>query len=231
MIAILARTGDPAAETLARRWGSGARLLTPLDLARRGWAYAPESDAGMTVINSNQVAVCELTGVVTQLTSVAPDDLAPIVPSDRPYVAAEMTAFLLAWLSSLPCPVVNRPSPLGLAGPNLRPEAWVALAAAADIPVRPVTRDHHGYRVDETLSSPQEVTVVGERALDATSARTAEHALRLACRADAKMLVATFDADDPDTPLLDAHTWPDLARADVADALLELLRSPAETTR
>ena len=31
---------------------------------------------------------------------------------------------LLSWLSQLNCPVVNRPTPLCLSGPNRRPEQW-----------------------------------------------------------------------------------------------------------
>jgi hypothetical protein len=227
VIAILAKAGDAAAETLASRWGSEARLMTPRDLARRGWVHRPGSDADVVVIDSGQVAARELTGVVTQLCFVAPDDLAPIVAVDRPYVAAEMTAFLLAWLSDLPCPVVNRPSPLGLAGPNLRPEAWMALASEAGIPVRPIRRDRHGYRAQDASGARDEVTVVGNRALGAMSARAGERALRLARRVDAEMMVAVFDPAEPDEPLLDAHTWPDLTRADVADALLELLTGRA----
>jgi hypothetical protein len=138
-----------------------------------------------------------------------------------------MTAFLLAWLSGLPCPVVNRPSPLGLAGPNLRPESWMALASKAGIPVRPVRRDRHGYDIPDATRTRDEVTVVGAQALGGTSARARERALRLARCAGAEMMVAGFDAAQPDEPLMDAHTRPDVARSDVADALLELLTGRA----
>ncbi len=231
MIAVLAKAGDAAAEALVRRWRPGARLMTARDLTRPGWVHRPGSDADVAVIDSEPVAAGELRGVVTQLPFVAPDDLAPIVPADRPYVAAEMTAFLLAWLSSLPCPVVNRPSPLGLAGPNLRPEAWMALASEAGIPVRPVRRDGHGYPPRDVTGVRDEVTVVGKRTLGATSTRARERALRLARQAGAEMMVAIFDAADPGGPLLDAHTWPDLTRADVAGALLELLTGRAGSSQ
>lgn len=173
------------------------------------------------------VPVGEFTAVVTRLVCVTEQDLVSIVPHDRAYVAAEMTAFLLAWLSSLPCPVVNRPSPHGLAGPNHRPETWLALAAEVAIPVRPLRRDRHGYGKPDGAGARDEVTVVGERALGGTSARARERAVRLAQHAGVDLMVAGFDAGGPDEPLLDAHVWPDLGRADVADALLELLTDGA----
>jgi hypothetical protein len=225
VIAVLAREGDPQAEALASRWGSPARVVTPRDLARRGWVFRPGyDDRDAMVVGTERVATRELTAVVTRLPFVAPEDLATIVPADRPYVAVEMTAFLLAWLSSLRCPVVNRPSPFGLAGPNLRAEGWTSLAAQLDIPVRPVVRDHHGYasRGREEYS-PVEVIVVGQRVLGATGARTAERARRLARRAGAEMLVTVFNAADADEPFLEAHTWPDFFRDDVCDALFEFL--------
>jgi hypothetical protein len=224
VIAVLASADDVDAKALVARWaGADARLFTPADLCHRGWVHRPGFGCGLAVVDGEPVPVRDLSALVTRLFFVTERDVVSIVPADRPYVAAEMTAFLLAWLSGLPCPVVNRPSPLGLAGPNLRPESWMALASRAGIPVRPVRRDRHGYDIPEASGTRDEVTVVGTRALGGTSARVRKRAVRLARRAGAEMMVAGFDAAEPDEPLLDAHTWPDLARPDVADALLELL--------
>ncbi len=56
------------------------------------------------------------------------------------YVSAEMTAFLLSWLSGLDCPILNRPTPNCLSGPGWRQEQWIHLAARLGIPVDPVQR-------------------------------------------------------------------------------------------
>lgn len=47
---------------------------------------------------------------------------------DRDYATMEMFALLLSWLSALPCPVVNSPSPQGLAGATRHPALWLAMA-------------------------------------------------------------------------------------------------------
>lgn len=228
MIAVLARANDVEAEALVSRWAAAdARLLSPADLSRRGWVHRPSVRGSVAMVDGEPVPVRELTAVVTRLLFVTEPDVGCIVAADRSYVASEMSAFLLGWLSSLPCPVVNRPSPLGLAGPNLRPEGWMALAWQVRIPVRPVKRDQDGYDIPEATGSREEVTVIGTRALGAASARARERALRLARHAGVDIMVAGFDAADPDEPLVDAHVWPDLTRPDVADALLDLLTSRA----
>jgi hypothetical protein len=228
VIAVLASANDTGADALLARWaGAGARCLTPGDLCQRGWTHRPGCGCGEAVVDGAAVPVRDFKGVVTRLMCVTERDLVSIVPHDRAYVAAEMTAFLLAWLSSLPCPVVNRPSPQGLAGPNLRPETWLALASEVGIPVRPLRRDRHGYGEPDGAVARDEVTVVGERALGGTSARARERAVRLAQHSGAEVMVAGFDAGEPDEPLIDAHVWPDLGRADVGDALLELLTDRA----
>lgn len=43
----------------------------------------------------------------------------------------EMFALLLSWLSNPGCPVINRPSPMALAGSTYRPSVWHRLAQLA----------------------------------------------------------------------------------------------------
>jgi hypothetical protein len=48
----------------------------------------------------------------------------------------ELFALLLSWLASLPCAVVNPPSPRGLAGAERSPLEWLGLAARCGLPTR-----------------------------------------------------------------------------------------------
>ena len=59
--------------------------------------------------------------------------------ADRAYAGAETSALWLSWLSSLPCRVVNAPSPGSLAGPWYPPLQWLYLAARAGLPARGFT--------------------------------------------------------------------------------------------
>ncbi len=67
---------------------------------------------------------------------------------DRDYVSQELTALYLSWLYSLPCPVINRPTPQGLSGRWRTESEWVSLAAAAGLPT-PVFRQSSSDRIDE----------------------------------------------------------------------------------
>ena len=73
--------------------------------------------------------------MLTRVPAVFEDELTDIMFSDRSYVAAEMTAFLLFWLSRLRCPVLNEPTATCLAGRYWRREQWIDQAARAGIAV------------------------------------------------------------------------------------------------
>jgi hypothetical protein len=55
---------------------------------------------------------------------------------DRDYAITEMYALWLSWLASLPCPVVNQPTPRGLGAQNRGLAEWLLLAAQAGLPAR-----------------------------------------------------------------------------------------------
>src|SRR5437899_8192349 len=113
MIVIVANRQDEVAAWLADRWqSSGPVLLTSADLSASGWRhYLPPSRRSRAMIAARSVVPEAITGVLTRIPCVYEQELGHIVPEDRSYVASEMTAFLLAWLSSLTCPVLNSPTP------------------------------------------------------------------------------------------------------------------------
>ena len=55
---------------------------------------------------------------------------------DRDYATREMTALCLSWLASLPCPVVNRPTPTGLGAQTRSHAEWLFLAGKAGFSVQ-----------------------------------------------------------------------------------------------
>jgi hypothetical protein len=77
----------------------------------------------------------EVEGVLNRILGVPPPEA--LEPPDSEYVAEEVTAAVAAWLSALPCPVLNRPTPTLLCGP-WRPAAhWRWLAAQVGLPALP----------------------------------------------------------------------------------------------
>jgi hypothetical protein len=228
LIVVVASRHDQGARTLAASQGTDrVALLTCEDLSVPGWRhYVAAAGTSVAVIDGREVPVEEITGVVTCLPNVSELELLHIVPSDRAYVAAEMTAFLLSWLSALSCPVLNRPSPTCLSGPYWRPEQWARLASRAGMRVQPVQRRVAlALDAEPAVTQGVTVTVIGERCLGQADAATLAGARRLARAADVELLTVRVSGPEPGAAFLGADPWPDLTSQETADALLEHLEA------
>jgi hypothetical protein len=229
MLLIVANRHDTAAEALAGRWSvHDAHLLRCADLSTAGWCHClTDSRVSTAVIDGRVISTGEITGVLTLLPWVTADQLIHIIPEDRAYVAAEMTAFLVSWLSELTCPVLNRPTPTCLAGPGWRPGQWVHAAARMEIPIRPIRRS-----IILTTDLPEDavadlrpatVTVVGERCFGDVDSALTLHARRLAAAVGVSLLTVHFDGPGADARLRGAALRPDISSPEIADAILDLL--------
>lgn len=230
-ILVIASRGDAAAASFAAASGGRVRVMTPADLSQPGWSL-PVAAAGpsMATIGGEQVPSIAIAGVVTRLAAVTEHDLLHIAAADRSYVAAEMTAFLLAWLVCLPCPVVNRPSAQCLSGPAWRREQWTLAAGRLGIPTVSIKRvanraaperdacDH----VDAT-----EIVVVGRHHVGSADPVLVARAHALADAAGVDLLSVAFDDAGASARFVAASLWPDLAGRRVLDAVLRLMDSRA----
>ncbi len=226
VLVIVASRHDGAAWTLTDRWAAhDAALLICEDLSAAGWRHPlGVTERSTAVVGGRVVAVDEITGVLTRRPYVVEQELTHIVPADRAYVAAEMTAFLLSWLSVLECPVLNRPTPTGLGGPNWWPEQWVYAAARLGLPVRLVRRRSAlSTNIAPEVADPHPVTVtvVGERCFGSVDEALAAQAQRLARAVGVDLLAVRFSGDEPGADFLDADLWPDVSSPEIADAILE----------
>jgi len=247
VLLVIASRYDPGAASLASRWASvGATLLTCEDLSSPGWCFSPaEAGRGTLVASGEVIPVRAVQGVLSRRPCILPDELPWVTPEDRQFVAAEMTAFMLAWLATLPCPVVNRPTPSCLNGPQWRAEHWASAAVRLGIPTRHVRRQVGRFEVSqdmrgnagfwreadmEEIEDPTELIVVGSRVLGAARPRLRAQALRLAHAAGLRFLSVWFDGKEDGASFCGASPWPDLGREDVAEALLDLfgLRAAAK---
>jgi len=223
VILVLASRHDAVAHRLVASWSAfDAALLTPESLSTRGWWHrvgAPH-EGRLVIAPDRVVEVAHLQGVYTRLSHVTESELPHIVETDRAYVAAEMTAFLLDWLSELPCRVVNRPTPSCLAGPYWRPERWVHVAAAAGLPVRATERVVPGEDQGMGAADAVTITVVGDQWYGQASAHDGAQAIRLARLAGADVLQLSFEQDlDRTLCFTGADVWPDLDVPGMAAAL------------
>lgn len=221
MIVVVGSRFDAAACEVVERWPGGkARLLTIEDLTMAGWQWSDDGQTRFTAVVSGSVVDVEsIRGVLTRRPAVLPQELTTIAHADRGYVAAEITAFLTVWLSTLTCPVLNRPRDGCLSGPNWTVEQWLRTAASLGIAVRPCRRV-----VPEVATSPAQegacdmldrVVVVGPNVFGEVCDARADEARRLARAAGVHLLEARFCGPE----LITATCWPDLASPDKVEAV------------
>ncbi len=229
MIVVLASRHDQAARSLAERWADhGATLLTAHDLSEAGWIFhAPARGSGQAVAGGRVVANRQITGVLTRLAGVDPGELDHVAPEDAAYVASEMTAFLLAWLSTLACPLLNRPAPESLCGSTWRAERWIRFAAGLGIPVQPVHRDSRDDSSAGCEPFAASVTVVGERCFGAVDSSLADHARRLAAAAGVGLLEVRFTSPGRGGRFMRVNLCPDVSADDIGEAVIEYFEGAA----
>jgi len=225
MLIILAKQEDEIAAWLAHRWQShNAVLVSAADLSTSGWSlHLASPGKSRACVGGRDIRNEEINGVVTRIPRVGSEDLEHIVSSDRRYVAAEMTAFLLAWLSSLACPVLNRPTPSCLGGPIWRAEEWVHLASLLGIPVLPVRRKTPDCVPLPEVESVCAVTVVGEACLGNAAEPLIKNARKLAKAAGTDLLSVRFTGSEADSAFVSASVWPNLSSPETADTVLQCL--------
>jgi len=226
---IFASRHDTAARILADRGHArGTVLVTPRDLSMVGWRDTlGHTGSGTAAVDGRVVSTREVGGVLTRLTAVDEHELTHIVPADRAYVAQEMTAFLVSWLSGLPCPILNRPTPACLTGPPWRREQWVHEAARLHIPVRPARRTVElagAGQPDVPARRPVTITIVGDRWFGEADAALAHDARRLAAAAGVDLVAAHFSGPRGGARLISADVWPDVASPEIGEAIFAYLR-------
>jgi len=245
VVVVLAYAHDTAARGLVARWraaGVAAELMTCADLSRPGWRYlAGDPSAGRININGLVMPSAAIDAVVTRMPAVGEAELAHVHEEDRAYAASEMQAFLLAWLSALECPVLNRPSPANLAGPAWSRPEWARLARQIGLGARAV-RHRAVYvpgapqadtRFDPTLVP---VDVVGERAFLAggreprgDESHVAQAALALARIAGVDIVRVHFEPQaEPGPVFVEVSFWVDVAAEPVGAAVLDRCRNGAQ---
>ncbi len=234
MLVVVASRYDLSARALVSQWSAqDTRLLTCADLSVTGWRHYTDGTLCSTaVIDGQVIAFEEISGILSRLPGVPEEELVSILPDERPYIAAEMTAYLYFWLATLKCPVLNRPTPTCLTGPYWRPERWMYAAGQLGMAIHPLRRQVllSTYPAHVPASpSPVTVTVVGEKCLGAVDRALAHQARRLADVAQVDLLVVQFSGPEPDAFFLGAHLWPDVTVPEVADSILEYLQARRAT--
>ena len=135
-----------------------ARGIAPLELLTADalslaevWEHRIEGDGSSTRVHLGDGRSFEggaLRGVLNRLYTVPTWHWRAAAKADQEYVQQELIAFFLSWLTALPCPVLNRPTPQCLCGRWRSESEWVCLAQRSGLPVAPY-RASSFDRIDE----------------------------------------------------------------------------------
>jgi hypothetical protein len=217
---VVAGAWDTAArDFVARNASAGVALLLPRDLSRPGWRFRfADPSATVVVVGDRHFPLHDVGGVLIRLPAVTEPDLPHIASEDRTYVAAELTAFLLAVLTLGDVPVMNRPTPQCLCGPVWHDAKWRLAAARLGLPVTVLERHAAvGAGSDDAAAAVASVTIVGETCIGAPNASLEVASRALAEMAGAEMLTVEFDGSAPTSAVLRADP-----RVNPDDPLIEL---------
>jgi hypothetical protein len=223
MIIIVASRYDAPARRLKDRWaGAGAELLTCEDLSLSGWRSRVNDPTHSTaVISGSKVKQSDIRGVFTRMHWVWEGELVDIAAADRAYVAAEMAAFLVYWLSGLACPMLNRPTANSLSGPGWGREQWNFAASKAGMRVRPIRRFASlasSSPEPEGQGTPVLAIVAGGASIGEVHPELAQQARRLADIGRVDFLGVRFSSANADASFVGVDLFPDMEDERVADA-------------
>ncbi|NEQ36283.1 MAG: hypothetical protein F6K40_08305 [Okeania sp. SIO3I5] len=226
MLVLIASKYDKTARSFVEHSATdGVTLLTPENLSVVGWRHHLGNTQNSTaVLGGKIIEVAQITGVLTRLPVVFPEELFHIVPDDRSYVAAEMTAFLVFWLNTLKCRMLNKPTPTCLLGSNWRLPQWIYAAAQVGMFVRPLHQHIALGKENLPERTPENsvtVTVVGKRCIGEVNPTLATQARYLADAAGVDLLSVQFSKADADAEFIDANLWADISQPAIATAILE----------
>lgn len=235
MLIVLCSREDWAAKAFAHRFASyDVHTLTCQDLSREGWKLALRGHVGTkpeveltAAIDRRRVGANQIEGVITRIGLVDERELKHIVAGDRTYVAAEMHAFLFAFLEALSCRIINPPSPACLYGPNVRPVQWRRYARELGIPVE---KDHAGVTPGtQGCSSEVDITVVGGRIFGSASSRVLHWSRQLARISGASYLLVRYVVHGDDSWFVGADPYPRLESEEIGRVLIEYFSEKSQT--
>lgn len=178
MNVILCHPGDGAALALARAWrrrGTAVDLVTVEQLVysrRIVWQQDADGDRGEVVLHDGRRLRPEAIDLlINRIRWLPTDHFARAGATDREYAAAELSAFLLAWLNGIAGRVLNPPRPYALGGAEPGVMALHHYAALAGLPLDDRCFDDHEAS-DAPMAAERRAIVFDGRVYGAALPRT-----------------------------------------------------------
>jgi len=141
LILVISNVANDAAAALVGMFPPGAAsLVTASNFSESFRAAISVGDFSRSriTLGGAEIEAGEITGVVTTVSHLLPQEFYYIEPADRDYVCAEVSALLTYFLSELRCPKLNPPTARRLSGIGMHRIEWLKAARGCGIPLWPV---------------------------------------------------------------------------------------------
>jgi hypothetical protein len=230
LILVLSNLADEAAAGFVRRFPAGtACLVTASDFHQSVRAAVSVSDfsASEITLGGTPLTAGQIRGVVATIPWFLPQEFYYIEPADRDYVCAEMSAFLIYFLSGLACKKLNPPSPRRLTGLGLHRLEWLRAAARCGVPVWP-GRTKNGVPLppdDAPGLEPVRSTIVGGEVVGAGGPDQITGYMQALSRTFAMPYLSGHfvSRNGRDFFLVELESVPDLSRPENCEAMVRYL--------
>jgi hypothetical protein len=229
MFIILTSSHDRVLADILRQSGiSEIGMLTCRDLSVPGWnLYLQDVEKSTAVIEGKLIKLEEIKGIWNRLPFVTEHELDHILPSERKYIASEMMAFLVAWLSLLRCPMINIPTPTCLSGPNWNQLQWACAAFRTGISIYPLfyylSNNNSRFEGQKDSEYMTTVTVIGRRCFGSDDKELLNKTKCLANLSDTDFLSVTFNRCKNDEFFVNANPCPYYITDDTLGATIKYL--------
>lgn len=226
MIIVISNIFNEAVPALINRFPKGTvSLFTSRDLSKRGTSiHFNNFDKGSIVVSGKKILIRNISGVLTLIANIYPQELVQINKEDREYVSCEMNAFLTWFLSQLKCPMLNRPSATCFSGQLWKTEYWIKLAIESGIPVDTLVRNNslpkkHKKPVEDKFIS---VTLIGKKVYGTAIKEIKNYTLLLASAVKLNLLKVIFKKTASGKyKFYNATQFPDVTDQRVSNAIIE----------
>jgi hypothetical protein len=141
LILVISNLANEAANELVRMFPTGAAsLVTASDFNQsfKATISVGNFSASAITLGGTRITAGKIRGVISTIPCFLPQEFYYIDPADRDYVCAEMSAFLIYFLSELSCKKLNPPSARTLSGIGMHRVEWLKTANGCGVPIWPV---------------------------------------------------------------------------------------------
>jgi hypothetical protein len=194
---ILCESNDHTAFWAAQ--GLRQRGLAPLEVvtagqlanAQRWYHHLSEQKVETEIVlgDGRRIVSDRVRGVINRLQTIPSAVFERLDAVDQGYAWQELQALYLSWLHALPCVVLGRAAPLGLAGRVRHVSEWLTLAAAVGLPFAPYSlADDDLIRFSGQSVTQHAVVIAGRTYGPHVPPVFADGCQRLAARVGAEML-------------------------------------------